>query len=108
MAATLEGERAERARILAREETQRAVEVAEKRAREGAIIEQRLAGHDAHFALVNGSIDRTAKALEAMKDAVVELTSERKSIVSLQNRQIALVAAVAAILYVVIAILPHP
>ena len=102
MAVALETERSDRARTLAREETDRAVAVAEKRAREMAMLESRLSNHDEHFKVINGSVERTAKALEDLKLTVLKVVEEKKSIVNLQNRQIAVVAAIGMIVYLII------
>ena len=102
MAAELERERSDRARILAREETDRAVAVAEKRVREAAETNARLSNHDEHFKVINGSIGRTAEALEELKDTVLRVVQEKKSVVSLQNRQVAFLAAVGGLVYVVL------
>jgi hypothetical protein len=107
VATQLELERVERARVLAAGERDREIVAAEKRARYEALVEARLDGYDEHFKIINGSIGRTADALEALKISLNAATAEKKAIVGLQTRQIAALATIATLLYVVLSLIGH-
>ena len=77
LAALLAREAAQRATALASETTDKAVSLskerdaaaivlAEERVRREANVDERLTNHDAHFKIVNGSIDRGAMASEIL------------------------------------------
>lgn len=73
IAVDLEREVAARAAALAREETTRAVQLAEQRGRESAMITARLDATDRHFGDINGSVDRLAVAQEKLAHALARL-----------------------------------
>jgi hypothetical protein len=63
---------------LARDQERAAISLAEQRGREAAQLEGRLDEHDKHFAVVNGSIERTAKGLERLEGVVADLAGAFK------------------------------
>lgn len=65
-AAELETVRADRAERLAREDRDRALDLAEKRGRDAAFVESRLGALENHSKELNGSIGRLAGAQETM------------------------------------------
>ena len=102
LAVDIERERSDRASTLARQTTERAVELAEKRARELALMEARLTGHDTALADMKVLVERIANGLEGLKEALTDVVVEKRSVVNLQNRQIAVIAAIGMIVYFII------
>jgi hypothetical protein len=58
---------------LANDRQAAALVLAEEKGRKDAKLEARIDGHDQHFALVNGSIERTAKGLTSLGKSVADL-----------------------------------
>ena len=61
---------------LTREQEQAANVLAEQRGRESARVEERLNAHAEHFKIVNGSIERFAKAQESLSTQLAMLSTE--------------------------------
>jgi hypothetical protein len=60
-------------------EPQEATEAAERRAFAAGQIDARLAGHDEHFARINGSIERLADEMHLMNLVVQRLADDAKA-----------------------------
>jgi hypothetical protein len=77
-AADLAAGAATMARGLAREETERAVKVAEQRARQEQRVESRLDQHDSQFKNINGSLSRAAVGLEALANSFLDFVKKQE------------------------------
>lgn len=64
--------------------------------------EARVDALESHAAKVNGSLDRIDGRLGNIERGLTTLAAEKKSVVSLQNRQIALMAAVGTVAYLLL------
>jgi hypothetical protein len=78
----------------AQEREEKALELAEARGRRAQVVDGRLDGHDKHFKLLNGSMDRSAKAQEAF---AAELTAVKEGLAQVVAKQ-EMAAAVSAAL----------
>ena len=95
-------QRTERARVLSGEQHDREIVEVERRVRREAFVDAKLDQHEDRLNAINGNIGRLASAVEAVKDLVASLVGEKKGIVRLQNQQIALIATIASVAYVLI------
>ncbi len=77
MAAGLESERSDRARLLAREETDRAVALADKRARYEQRVESRLDGHDSQLRDTHAALTEMAASTRALVKSFEEFVKEQ-------------------------------
>lgn len=76
MAAETEAQRLARARTLADEQAAAAVRLAEDRGREQAVLNGHIESHERRLNAINGSIERGAKATEALTREVAALKGQ--------------------------------
>lgn len=79
------GEREDRADFLRREREDKATKLAVDAALRAAEIDRRLDAHDARFALINGSMERTATNLAQLHQTVDKVTTALEALAESQR-----------------------
>lgn len=92
----------DRASALAGQHAQKDIREAEERGRVAAVVDSRLDALEAHKRLVNGSLQRIDGSLVDIKLTLAGVLSAKKSVVSLQNRQVAFLAAAGTVVYLLV------
>jgi D-aminopeptidase len=102
-----QNERSERARKLATEEYDREITRAEARGRREAQVDARLDSHEVRLNVINGSMSRTAKALEGLREDFAAIVVSKKAIWGMQARQVGALSLLAGIVYGTLQVTGH-